>query len=121
MDVRIRLPELMRDAHVPTAYALSILSGERISMSTAHRLVKAQGVVRYLDADLLDVLCEVFNVGPEKLLTQAEPPTPEATPAGTSRGRVAAKPATGKASARAATRKPRARRSSSFSPATRSS
>lgn len=74
MDVRIRLPELMKAADVPTAYALSMRSGERISMSTAHRLVAAQGAVRYLDANLLDVLCEVFEVGPEDLLTQDPPP-----------------------------------------------
>ena len=75
MDVRIRLPELMQKAEIPTAYALSIRSGERISMSTAHRLVRAKGAVRYLDADLLDVLCDVFGVGPEALLTQDPPPS----------------------------------------------
>ena len=74
MDVRIRLPELMAQAEIPTAYALSLKSGERISMSTAHRLVRAKGVVRYFDADLLDVLCDVFGVGPDALLTQDDPP-----------------------------------------------
>jgi DNA-binding Xre family transcriptional regulator len=74
MDVRIRLPELMRDGDVPTAYALSRKSEGRISMSTAHRLVGARGAVRYIDAELLDALCDVFDVGPEALLTQDDPP-----------------------------------------------
>lgn len=86
MDVRIRLPELMGKAGIPTAYALSMRSGERISMSTAHRLVRAGGAVRYLDVDLLDVLCEVFAVGPEKLLTQEPPPPKEHKPKRKGRG-----------------------------------
>jgi DNA-binding Xre family transcriptional regulator len=68
MDMRIRLPELMKGAGIETAYALSKASEGRISMSTAHRLVRSSGAVRYFDADLLEALCDLFRVGPGELL-----------------------------------------------------
>ena len=94
MDVRIRLPELMKAAGVPTAYALSMRSGERIPMTTAHRLVAAEGAVRYLDANLLDVLCAVFGVPDGALRTREPPPSAGAPGPKPARKRSTAKRAT---------------------------
>lgn len=74
MEMRIRLPELMERAKIPTAYALAKASKDRISMSTAHRLVKAGGAVRYLDSEVLDVLCDVFEVTDLNDLLEREAP-----------------------------------------------
>lgn len=68
MDViRIRLPELLSE-EVPTAYAIAMASKDRISLSAAHRLVAKRGIIQRYDADLLEALCEIFNVGPGELL-----------------------------------------------------
>jgi DNA-binding Xre family transcriptional regulator len=68
MDViRIRLPELL-NAEIPTAYAIARASKDRISMSAAHRLVAKRGIIQRFDADLLEALCEMFNVDPGELL-----------------------------------------------------
>ena len=72
MDVRIRLPELMKAAAIDNAHALSKASGGRISMTTAYRLVAAGGKVRYLDSNLLDVLCDVFGVSDLNVLLERE-------------------------------------------------
>ena len=67
MDVRLRLPELLKQ-HGLTAYAVSRRSGGRISMSTAYRLVRLDGRVQSFDADMLEALCDVLNVTPGELL-----------------------------------------------------
>lgn len=68
MDViRIRLPELL-NKDIPTAYAIAKASKDRISMSAAHRLVAKRGAVQRYDADLLEALCEMFDIGPGELL-----------------------------------------------------
>jgi DNA-binding Xre family transcriptional regulator len=65
--MRLRLAELM-EARGLTAYAVAQESDGRISTSALYRLLKNEGRARYLDADLLEALCDVFNVGPGELL-----------------------------------------------------
>jgi len=61
MVMRLRLPELLKQQKPPmTPYGLSKASGGRISLSTAYRLSRNNGVVRYLDSELLETLCDVF-------------------------------------------------------------
>src|SRR5207245_10106146 len=65
--MRLRLPELLVD-HGLTAYTLAQRSKGRISPSTLYRLVRSRGRVRYLDAELLDALCDVLGLSPGDLL-----------------------------------------------------
>ncbi len=67
MGLRLRLPELLTE-HGVTAYTLAQRSKGRISPSTLYRLVRSRGRVRYLDADLLEALCDVLGVAPGDLL-----------------------------------------------------
>lgn len=67
MLVRLRLPELLRQHHM-TPYELAKRAGGRISMSTAYRIVRADGRVQNFDADFLEALCDVFGVGVAELL-----------------------------------------------------
>lgn len=64
--MRLRFPELL-DERQMTAYALSHASGDRISMSTAYRLMRRQGRVQFVDMQLLDTLCDTLRVGPAEL------------------------------------------------------
>jgi len=65
--MRVRLAELM-EARGLTAYSVAKQSGGRISTSALYRLLKTGGRPRFLDADLLEALCDVFDVGPRELL-----------------------------------------------------
>ena len=67
MGLRLRLPELLAE-HGITAYTLAQRSKGRISPSTLYRLVRSRGRVRYLDADLLEALCDVLGVAAGDLL-----------------------------------------------------
>jgi DNA-binding Xre family transcriptional regulator len=67
MGLRLRLPELLAE-HGVTAYMLAQRSKGRISPSTLYRLVRSRGRVRYLDADLLEALCDVLDVTAGDLL-----------------------------------------------------
>ena len=67
MGMRLRLPELLAE-HGVTAYTLAQRSKGRISPSTLYRLVRSRGRVRYLDADLLEALCDVLGVAAGDLL-----------------------------------------------------
>ena len=67
MGLRLRLPELLAE-HGVTAYTVAQRSKGRISPSTLYRLSRSRGRVRYLDADLLDALCDVLGVSPGDLL-----------------------------------------------------
>lgn len=67
MEMRLRLPELLEE-HSITPYGLHKASEGRISLSTAYRLTRNRGVVKMFDAELLEALCDVLDVGPEKLL-----------------------------------------------------
>lgn len=65
--MRIRLPELFEDRGL-TAYAVAQQSDGRISTSVLYRLIRSQGKARYLDAALLDALCDVLGITPNELL-----------------------------------------------------
>ena len=65
--MRVRLAELM-EARGLTAYAVAKQSDGRISTSVLYRLLKTDGRARYLDAELLEALCDVLDVGPGELL-----------------------------------------------------
>ena len=67
MGLRLRLPELLAE-HGVTAYTLAQRSKGRISPSTLYRLARSRGRVRYLDADLMDALCDLLGVPPGDLL-----------------------------------------------------
>jgi DNA-binding Xre family transcriptional regulator len=67
--VRIRIPELLKEQKPPmSAYKLAKASDGRISMSAAYRLTAAEGRLQFFDADLLEALCDVLGIGPDKLL-----------------------------------------------------
>ena len=75
MDVRIKLPELLSTdgsgaarARKITPYALAKQSAERISLSTAYRLVKRKGALESFESKLLEALCDVLGVEPGDLL-----------------------------------------------------
>ena len=65
--MRVRLAELL-ELRGMTAYAVAQESEGRISTSALYRLLKSDGRVRLLDADLLDALCDVLEVEPGELL-----------------------------------------------------
>lgn len=65
--MRVRIAELLEKSG-KTAYALSQESDGRISTSAIYRLLANDGRARYLDSQLLDALCDVFEVGPGELL-----------------------------------------------------
>ena len=65
--MRIRLPELFKERGL-TAYAVAQQSEGRISTSVLYRLMRTKGRARYLDAELLDALCDVLGVAPGQLL-----------------------------------------------------
>jgi len=65
--MRVRLAELLEIRGL-TAYAVAQQSDGRISTSALYRLLKSDGRVRYLDAELLDALCDVLDVEPGELL-----------------------------------------------------
>lgn len=64
--MRLRLPELLEEAGI-SPYALAKQSGERISESTAYRLVRQKGEVQMFDASVLEALCDVLQVEPGDL------------------------------------------------------
>jgi DNA-binding Xre family transcriptional regulator len=65
--MRVRLAELLESRGL-TAYAVAQQSDGRISTSALYRLLKSDGRARYLDAELLDALCDVLDVDPGELL-----------------------------------------------------
>jgi len=67
MLMRLRIPELLAE-HGLTPYALSRRSDGRISMSTAYRLRENEGQLETFSGELLEALCDVFNVEPGELL-----------------------------------------------------
>ena len=72
MTMRVRLEELMKDRGL-SAYAVAQLSDGRISTSALYRLLRSSGRARYLDAQLLEALCDVLDVGPGDLLEREKP------------------------------------------------
>ena len=65
--MRLRLPELLEDRGL-TAHGAALRSGGRINRATLYRVMRANGRVRLLNADLLEALCDVLDVEPEELL-----------------------------------------------------
>lgn len=67
MQMRIRLTELLREKHT-NPRKLEIQTGGAISARTLYRIKAADGRLRFLDAHLLDALCDVLDVTPGELL-----------------------------------------------------
>jgi len=67
MPVRLRLPELLEERGL-TAYALSVATGGKISMSTVYRWTRARGRIQTLDTGLLAALCDALGAGPAEVL-----------------------------------------------------
>jgi DNA-binding Xre family transcriptional regulator len=67
MEMRLRFPELFAE-HDTSPWRVAQASNGRVNASVLYRLRARGGRVRYIDAELLDVLCDVLGVGPEKLL-----------------------------------------------------
>jgi len=74
LDVRLRIPELMKSRKVRSAYELARLADFAISIPTAYRLVDESGKMDRVDMATLDALCKAFGVSPAQLLTQDEVP-----------------------------------------------
>jgi DNA-binding Xre family transcriptional regulator len=68
LDMRLRLPELMRQREMRNAYALMKASKGALTITTAVRLFNADGHPKRIDLTTLDTLCDIFNVGPGDLL-----------------------------------------------------
>ena len=66
--MRVRISELMRASGLKTAYMLAQRSNGAITNNVAYRLVKLDGRFQFFGADLLDALCDVFDVAPGELL-----------------------------------------------------
>jgi DNA-binding Xre family transcriptional regulator len=62
------MSELMRSRGIKTAYMVAQRSNGAISQNVAYRLVKADGRFQKFGEDLLDALCDLFDVGPGELL-----------------------------------------------------
>ena len=67
LDMRLTLPELMAARGLKTAYSLERYAKGALTMSSAHRLVKAAGKPKRVDLATLDALCDVFGVEPGEL------------------------------------------------------
>lgn len=76
--MRLRIPELMEARKIPTAYRLQQLSQGRLSMTNATHLVEKGGNTSSVRMATLEVLCDIFGVGPGELLerdAEARPQT----------------------------------------------
>jgi len=68
LDMRMRLPDLMRERGMRNAYSLMKASKGALTITTAVRLVDADGRPKRIDMTTLDTLCDIFGVGPGELL-----------------------------------------------------
>jgi DNA-binding Xre family transcriptional regulator len=66
LRMRLRIRELLA-ARDMTAHALAKASGGRIPVTTAYRMVAADGRLSTLKATVLDALCGVLGVDPGAL------------------------------------------------------
>lgn len=66
MDMRLRIPELLTEKDV-NAYQVSKRSAGRISLSTAYRLKRDKGRLQSFNAEMLEALCDIFDVTPGEL------------------------------------------------------
>ena len=62
------MSELMRSRGIKTGYMVAQRSNGAISVNVAYRLVKTDGRFQKFGSDLLDALCDVFDVAPGELL-----------------------------------------------------
>lgn len=62
MDMRYRLPELMK-ARGWTAYRVAKQTGNRISISTVHRIHAKKGKVGAFDPNVVEALMDAFGLG----------------------------------------------------------
>jgi DNA-binding Xre family transcriptional regulator len=67
MLMRLRFPEIFAE-HKLTAYEIAKRSEGRVQASTLYRLARRRGKVDLISADLLETLCDILGVGPERLL-----------------------------------------------------
>ncbi len=72
--MRLRIPELLKAADL-TAYGLHKASDERISLSTAFRLVREEGRLKMFDGSILEALCDTLSVEPGDLFERDKPKT----------------------------------------------
>ena len=73
MHLRLRIPELLIERKM-TPYALAKQSDGRVSPTSAYRLVRRRGRLRYYDSRLLETLCDLLEVSPGELfaITRSE-------------------------------------------------
>jgi DNA-binding Xre family transcriptional regulator len=60
--MRLKLPELMAERKLKNAYALMKASRGDLTITTAVRLVEADGKPKRVDLNTLDTLCRMFDV-----------------------------------------------------------
>ena len=65
--MRLRIPELMKERGLTTAYALAQFSKGKINMTTAYRLTRQGGKVTMIEMRLLEALCDTFEIEPGML------------------------------------------------------
>lgn len=66
MDMRIRYPELLKDSGL-TSYRVAKNSNGRIKPATIYRLKKGKGWLPTFDNDMIEALCDIFQVEPGEL------------------------------------------------------
>jgi DNA-binding Xre family transcriptional regulator len=62
------MAEIPSTIHGMTAYGLAKASNGRLSVSQAYRLAQDDGRFGFISSDVLEVLCDTFDVGPGELL-----------------------------------------------------
>jgi DNA-binding Xre family transcriptional regulator len=78
--MRLDLPRYMEKRGLKNAYALMRASSGRLTITTASRLVAANGRPKRVDLATLETLCHMFGAGPGDLLIPDEPIQPVAAP-----------------------------------------
>jgi DNA-binding Xre family transcriptional regulator len=73
LDMRLRLPDLMKSRGMHNAYSLMKASRGALTITTAVRLVDSDGKPKRIDMTTLDTLCDIFGVGPGELLERDKP------------------------------------------------
>lgn len=68
LDMRFRLPELMAERGIRSAYHLEQVAARRLSLSTCNRLVDAGHELKRIDVRTLQALCDVFDVDTNAIL-----------------------------------------------------
>jgi len=86
--MRLRLPTLMAEKGMKNAYALMKASHGEMTITTATRLVRADGKPKRVDLATLDQLCRIFDLRDMNDLWERDDlaPRPPAAPAVRKRG-----------------------------------